>query len=363
MAFEEFKNQLKIASTEGTISKVFQDKEEAILYCSFIQKALESIGINKNNFAEDQRLCVTFNKNWKSLNLSFGSQNWLILKYSQDYITLALLFDFLKGYDLILPNEEKLVENNGGIEYPLMLQNKEIQLASVNKNENWYFQGKRFDKKVVLSIFQKKDFSSNLEVLQNLFIQTLQYAESFSRDKIKRTPQRRYNNNSLIESIFELNGNTTPIKIIEEVITPFQLEEILENTKKIIIKEAVQREGQDQFRSSLLKAYSQKCCISNCQVLEVLEAAHIVPYSGIKSNHVQNGLLLRADLHKLFDNYLMSIEPNSFKLKVHKNLKNSEYNLYAEKSINSPANSLHNPSLEALKIHYEEFLKHNEPSI
>jgi hypothetical protein len=44
---------------------------------------------------------------------------------------------------------------------------------------------------------------------------------------------------------------------------------------------------------------------------DVLEAAHIEPYLGTASNHVENGLLLRADIHILFDLNFIAVNPDS----------------------------------------------------
>jgi hypothetical protein len=78
---------------------------------------------------------------------------------------------------------------------------------------------------------------------------------------------------------------------------------------KRVRREIRERSGQLRFRSTLLFAYSGKCCISNCAVTEALEGAHIDPFSGNLSDHPQNGLLLRRDLHALFDANLLAIDP------------------------------------------------------
>jgi HNH endonuclease len=49
-------------------------------------------------------------------------------------------------------------------------------------------------------------------------------------------------------------------------------------------------------------------------VLDVLEAAHIYPYRGDSTNHVANGLLLRADLHTLLDCGLPAIDPDGLRV-------------------------------------------------
>ena len=67
------------------------------------------------------------------------------------------------------------------------------------------------------------------------------------------------------------------------------------------------RQGQPKFRDELMTAYDSKCSISACGAAEVLEAAHIQPYRGAHTHHVENGLLLRADLHTLFDRFLLTV--------------------------------------------------------
>src|SRR5690606_9947784 len=69
------------------------------------------------------------------------------------------------------------------------------------------------------------------------------------------------------------------------------------------------RRGQPLFRAKLLDAYGGVCAITGCTAVEVLEAAHVLPYRGAHTHRVDNGLLLRADLHTLFDCQLLWISP------------------------------------------------------
>jgi hypothetical protein len=71
------------------------------------------------------------------------------------------------------------------------------------------------------------------------------------------------------------------------------------------------RRGQQAFRDALLKAYEGRCAITGCSVVDVLEAAHVTPYLGPETNHITNGLLLRADLHTLLDCGLIGIDPST----------------------------------------------------
>lgn len=67
------------------------------------------------------------------------------------------------------------------------------------------------------------------------------------------------------------------------------------------------RLGQGAFRVLVTDAYLRKCAISGEKTLPVLEAAHIKSYSSKGPNTVANGLLLRSDMHKLFDSGYLTI--------------------------------------------------------
>ncbi|MEU5932426.1 HNH endonuclease [Micromonospora sp. NPDC047187] len=75
------------------------------------------------------------------------------------------------------------------------------------------------------------------------------------------------------------------------------------------------RQGQADFRLRLLAAYDGRCAITGCDVEAVLQAAHISPYDGPATNRVTNGLLLRADLHNLFDRGYLWID-GSYRVRV-----------------------------------------------
>jgi putative restriction endonuclease len=68
------------------------------------------------------------------------------------------------------------------------------------------------------------------------------------------------------------------------------------------------RRGQQAFRAKLIAAYDRKCVVTGCDVEDLLEAAHIQPYRGSHTNHIQNGLLLRSDIHTLFDCRMIAID-------------------------------------------------------
>lgn len=90
-------------------------------------------------------------------------------------------------------------------------------------------------------------------------------------------------------------------------ISAFDPENVAEDETRVQ-RQIRARRGQPDFRRDLVRAYGGVCAISECAVLDALEAAHIVPHRGSQSNHVQNGLLLRADLHTLFDLHRIFID-------------------------------------------------------
>lgn len=68
-----------------------------------------------------------------------------------------------------------------------------------------------------------------------------------------------------------------------------------------------QRLGQPDFRQALLVAYDYRCAISGCDIRDALQAAHIDPVAAGGRHSLSNGLILRADLHNLFDRGLITI--------------------------------------------------------
>lgn len=70
------------------------------------------------------------------------------------------------------------------------------------------------------------------------------------------------------------------------------------------------RLGQGAFRVLVTDAYQRRCAITGERTLPVLEAAHIKPYASEGPNLTKNGLLLRSDLHKLFDIGYLTVTPD-----------------------------------------------------
>jgi putative restriction endonuclease len=74
--------------------------------------------------------------------------------------------------------------------------------------------------------------------------------------------------------------------------------------------EVLPRLGQGSFRVVVTDAYERRCAITGERTLPALDAAHIKPYSAAGENRVPNGILLRSDLHRLFDRGYLTVTPD-----------------------------------------------------
>ena len=94
-----------------------------------------------------------------------------------------------------------------------------------------------------------------------------------------------------------------------------------------VLRATIQRRGQWSFRQGLLAAYGHRCQVTQYTGEPALEAAHIYPYSegGEYTNDLRNGLLLRADIHVLFDLGLLQVAPESLAVRIMKPLAGSSY--------------------------------------
>ena len=121
--------------------------------------------------------------------------------------------------------------------------------------------------------------------------------------------------------------------------------------RKTTLREVVLRANQAHFRAALLNSRGCKCAITGTTEPKALEAAHIIPYSLEKDGRdlLVNGLLLRRDIHKLFDDYLLSINPETRAIEVSPEITDSSYRKLNGIIIHDPIGN------ENLKFHYQNF--------
>ena len=117
------------------------------------------------------------------------------------------------------------------------------------------------------------------------------------------------------------------------------------------------RLGQGGFRVAVTEAYHRSCAVTHEHSLPVLEAAHIRPYGDGGPHDLRNGLLLRSDLHRLFDKGYVTVTP-SFHLEVSPRLRadyengHSYYPLHGS-DVDRPQRPADQPGHEFLAWHNE----------
>lgn len=118
------------------------------------------------------------------------------------------------------------------------------------------------------------------------------------------------------------------------------------------------RLGQGAFRVAVTDAYGRRCAVTGERTLPVLEASHIRPYSKGGSHEIQNGILMRRDVHTLFDLGYVTITKD-YRFEVSKRIKEEYHNgrLYykmAGQYLLVPENEEMKPSKNFIEWHNEE---------
>lgn len=119
-----------------------------------------------------------------------------------------------------------------------------------------------------------------------------------------------------------------------------------------------QRLGQQAFQALVLAAYERRCAITGEKIRPVLHAAHIRPVSQNGQNRVDNGLLLRSDVHTLFDRGYLGVGTDrrihvSPRLRSEFNNGESLYRRQGEPLTVLPARTVDRPDREALEWHMD----------
>ncbi len=115
------------------------------------------------------------------------------------------------------------------------------------------------------------------------------------------------------------------------------------------------RLGQGGFRMIVTDIYDRRCALSSSHILHILDAAHIRPYAKDGTHSPTNGLLLRQDIHTLFDLGYITVTPE-YKVEVSKRIKQefdngADYYAMHGRRINLPDTAQLRPSAEMLRWH------------
>ncbi|WP_071942323.1 HNH endonuclease [Halomonas aestuarii] len=147
---------------------------------------------------------------------------------------------------------------------------------------------------------------------------------------------------------------------VAEPTASYQVDDI---EKRYIIREVKTRVHQAEFRARVMQAYSNRCAMTGLPVLQLLEAAHIIPDNHRASTaEVSNGISLSRLHHRAYDAGLVGIDPD-FKVHLNEELLATKDGPLLEsmkqlngQQISLPRNSKQRPNREALELRYQQFL-------
>ncbi|MGE0421875.1 MAG: HNH endonuclease [Reyranellaceae bacterium] len=121
------------------------------------------------------------------------------------------------------------------------------------------------------------------------------------------------------------------------------------------------RLGQGGFRVLVTDVYQRRCAVTLERTLPALEAAHIRPYADGGTHEASNGLLLRRDIHSLFDAGYVTVTPDlrfEVSRRIREEFENGRhyYALHGQR-LNPPSHPSHMPDRSALTWHNEGLFK------
>jgi hypothetical protein len=114
------------------------------------------------------------------------------------------------------------------------------------------------------------------------------------------------------------------MKVLVELAEQLAAPDDANRPDKTVRREIRLRQGQQKFRLALGRAFGWRCAVTATAAWAVLEAAHIVPHQHRTNYGLENGLLLRADIHTLFDKHLITIDGQGT-VHVAEELRGTEY--------------------------------------
>jgi len=117
------------------------------------------------------------------------------------------------------------------------------------------------------------------------------------------------------------------------------------------------RLGQGSFRIAVTDAYERRCALTGERVLPVLEAAHVRPYAAGGAHRLDNGLLLRSDLHTLFDRGYLTVTTEK-RLEVSARIRDEyengrDYYALHGRELRAPYRGSPGPSVQNIRWHNE----------
>ncbi len=196
--------------------------------------------------------------------------------------------------------------------------------------------------------FEKEDWVSIPENWSNSIVQGKSYS---TEDPIGSDLWRKVENNLSKYNLYDQKDGAKSQLLLEDPQSHYG--------QAVLTKV---RLGQGAFRVMLTNAYRRKCAISGEKTLPVLEAAHIKPFAKSGPHFISNGLLLRADLHKLFDSGYITVTKD-MRIEISNRIKEEfengkEYYRFHGQNLNvMPERDMDKPSAQFIDWHNSNIFK------
>jgi putative restriction endonuclease len=157
----------------------------------------------------------------------------------------------------------------------------------------------------------------------------------------------------LWEAVCERLREIAPDRIEQSPATLAAVESQGHGTPQVVLP----RLGQGLFRILVTDFYDKRCAVTGERTLPALDAAHIKPYAIVQKHEVWNGLLMRSDLHRLFDGGYVTVDPSSRRLLVSRRIKDEfengrDYYKLEGTEIREPNVLWVRPNPENLEFHF-----------
>lgn len=158
-----------------------------------------------------------------------------------------------------------------------------------------------------------------------------------------------YDNHELSSNIFSMYKE---FNYDDDELFQIDLEFLLNNIYNIkIVEHKIKRMGQAEFRQLLLERFNNRCIVTGNDCIDELEACHIIPVATNEDYSLENGLLLERNIHKTFDKYYWSINPDTFQIEILNDINIGSIRKYQNIKL-----SLHDDMKHVLGAHYNIFM-------
>lgn len=203
-------------------------------------------------------------------------------------------------------------------------------------------------------------------LLRNLFFlapeETLAAPGDFAKNIVRFKGYELAGSGAHVDLMFETMLRRAEVRIEDETGQPAMVPGPVFGRDRLVKA----RIGQQAFKGLVLTSYERRCAITGNHIQPTLEAAHIRPVSLAGENRLDNGLLLRSDVHTLFDLGYLGINPR-YQLQVSPRLRQDwgngqEFYERAGREISVPRVRANRPDREAIEWHLDTtFLRWASP--